>query len=161
MKIIERKQELERMNARRNSNGILEFGNLEYTISRVKDDPSNYDYGMKVLLVENLFENIKFISGLDKNRLFFEKLGINKNMSLDNHKDVDVLYKFLVNLVNSYNEFAITFAFYNHLSQENYRKELDKEKERLSDSEKIEDDTFWYFNSQWDVLNSSMQTGEE
>ena len=161
MKIDERKKEIEKMGLKRNDLGIIEFDNLEYTISRVKDDPSNYDYGMKVLLVENLFENIKFISGLDKNRLFFEKLGINKNMSLDNHKDVDVLYKFLVNLVNSYNEFAITFAFYNHLSQENYRKELDKEKERLSDSEKIEDDTFWYFNSQWDVLNSSIQTGEE
>ena len=110
------------MGLKRNSLGIIEFDNLEYTISRVKESPSCYDYGMKVLLVENLFENIKFISGLDKNRVFFEKLGINRNMSLNSHKDVNILYNFLVNLVNSYNDFAITFAFYNHKNQENYRK---------------------------------------
>ena len=160
MKIEERKKEIEKMGLKRDKSGIIEFDNLEYTISRVKDAPSNYDYGMKVLLVENLFENIKFISGLDKNRIFFEKLGINKNMSLNNHKDVNTLYNFLVSLVNSYNDFAITFAFYNHKSQENYRKEIDKEKERVSDSEKIEDDTLWYFSSQWDVLNSSLSFEE-
>ena len=42
-----------------------------------------------------------------------------------------------------------------------YRKEIDKEKERFNDSCEIEDDTFWYFSSQWDVLNSSFQANEE
>ena len=160
MKNEERKQEIEKMGLKRNDSGIIEFDNIEYTISRVKESPSSYDYNMKVLLVENLFENIKFISGLDKNRIFFEKLGINKNMSLNNHKDVDVLYNFLVNLVNSYNDFAITFAFHNHKSQENHIKEVDKEHDRESDSSKIEDDTFWYFSSQWDILNSSLSFEE-
>ena len=160
MKIEERKKEIEKMGLKRNKSGIIEFENIEYTISRVKDAPSCYDYGMKVLLVENLFENIKFISGLDKNRIFFEKLGINRKMSLNNHKDVDVLYNFLVNLVNSYNDFAITFAFYNHKSQEKHIKEVDKEYDRESDSSEIEDDTFWYFSSQWDMLNSSLSFEE-
>ncbi len=161
MKNLEREKEIEKMGIKRDSLGILEFGNIEYTISRVKESPDCYDFGMKALLVENLFENIKFISGLSKHKAFFEKLGINENMSLDNRSDVEVLYKFLVNLVNSYNDFAITFAFYNHLSQEKYRKEVDRKNNRKSDEDKISEDTFWYFSSQWDVLNSSIQTSEE
>ena len=43
MKIEERKKEIEKMGLKRNSLGIIEFDNLEYTISRVKESPSCYD----------------------------------------------------------------------------------------------------------------------
>lgn len=157
MTIEERNREIDSMKLIRNSKGILEFGDLEKTISKIKTNPDNYDYELKKLLVENLYENIKFISGLDKNRLFFEKIGINNKMSLDSEKDVEILYNFLVNLVNSYTRFAITFAFYNHKSQEDYRKDL-KEDDNIDE---ITEDTFWYFVSEWDFLNSVIDVNEE
>lgn len=157
MTIEERNKEINSMKLIRSSKGILEFGDIEYTISKIKATPNNYDYELKKMLVENLYENIKFISGLDKNRLFFEKFGIDDNMSLDNEKDVETLYNFLVNLVNSYNRFAITFAFYNHKSQEDYRKELNED----DNIDEITEDTFWYFVSEWDFLNSVIDANEE
>ncbi len=157
MTIEERNREIDSMKLTRDSNNILEFGDIENAISKIKTNPDNYDYELKKLLVENLYENIKFISGLDKNRLFFEKIGINNNMSLDSEKDVEVLYNFLVNLVNSYNRFAITFAFYNHKSQEEYRKSLDDKNNELE----ITEDTFWYFASEWEFLNSVIDVNEE
>ena len=157
MTIEERNREIDSMKLIRNSKGILEFGDLEKAISKIKTNPDNYDYELKKLLVENLYENIKFISGLDKNRLFFEKIGINNKMSLDSEKDVEILYNFLVNLVNSYTRFAITFAFYNHKSQEDYRKDL-KDDDNIDE---ITEDTFWYFVSEWDFLNSVIDVNEE
>lgn len=150
-----KQKEIKKIDMKRDKNGILVFNDLTYIVNKLQGN-TNYNYELKKLLVENLYENIKFISKKEENKQFFNNIGINENMSLENKRDIDILFDFLTNLIkisfNTHNDFhAITFAFYNHLGQEHYRENLYKKDEIVSKKEII-DSTFLYFNTKWRFL---------
>ena len=141
------------MNCARDKRGILEFENYENIIFKLCNDPKNYNFEIRKILVENMYENIKFISGWDKNRVFFEKLGINRNLSLENKKDVDLLYDFLVKLVQKKgNKTNIGYVFFNHKSREFYRKDTLKSQGKNVDMKKIIFETLDNFLFEWYFL---------
>ena len=74
-----------------------------------------YDYQIKRLFVENVYENIKFM--YHNHEKFFKDMGITTNMSLDDKKVIDKLYKFVVDLVwcnCKTNQWYFNSVFSNH-----------------------------------------------
>lgn len=70
-----RNQEIKYIGLKRNPKSILEFNHIDYIVSKLKDTTTNYDFDLKKLLVENLYENIKYISKIDQNQHLFKRLG--------------------------------------------------------------------------------------
>lgn len=74
-----------------------------------------FEYNMRKLFVENLYENIKFIYYEYED--FFKKLNISDTMSLENIESVNNLYQFVVDLIwcnCQSNQYALNSVFSNH-----------------------------------------------
>ena len=111
------KEEKRLLSCNRDKRNILVIENLEYAFNTLKENPEKYDYEMKKILVENLYENIKFLFAFPDLKVMFEKMGFSKDMNLNNKKDVDLLYNYLVELVKThYGDYSLAFTIYNHKS---------------------------------------------
>lgn len=96
---------------------LLEYKIPRFLLSHRELDSSRfshkYDYDMKKLFVENMYENIKFIYKDYED--FFKKLNIRSNMSLRVKGNVDILFRFMVDLVwCNYNEYSLLYIFQNY-----------------------------------------------
>lgn len=109
-----------------------------------------YQFNMKKVIVENMYDNIKFIYSEFSD--FFKELGIEKRMSLNNIKSLDLLFSFIVGLVwCNYDEYALFYVFDNY---KNVIAEINNPS--FSEQEKI---TYTYidFCSKWEILIDNYQ----
>lgn len=83
-----------------------------------------YQYNIRKFLVENMYDNIKFIYSDCGVKSFFNSLGINDKLSLKREKDVDKLFNFMKEIVwCNYNEYSLSSVFYNYKTLiETYKK---------------------------------------
>lgn len=109
-----------------------------------------YQFNMKKVVVENMYDNIKFIYNEYKD--FFKSVGISDRLSLKNSKSLNILFKFMQELVwCNYKEYALFYVF------DNYKNVIKENVSNERTIEEIEKNILNSFNIQWDTLISNYQ----
>lgn len=104
-----------------------------------------YQFNMKKIIVENMYDNIKFV--YDEYQEFFKSIGISNRMSLKNSKSLNILFKFMQELVwCNYDEYALFYVF------DNYKHIIEDAPINGKTPEEIKTIIWNSYDVQWDIL---------
>ncbi|MDO5556956.1 MAG: hypothetical protein Q4G05_01745 [Clostridia bacterium] len=77
-----------------------------------------YQYHIRKFLVENLYDNIRFLYKDFENQRFFKGLDITDKLSLKNAKSVDILFAFMREIIwCNYDEYSLFYVFSNYKNE--------------------------------------------
>ena len=127
---------------------LLDYESPTFLLST---DDNNYIFVFKKYCIKSFYDNIRFIYKYDK--MLFRRIGIKRNMSLNNEKDVNTIFNFMMDIIHfNKDKYQLFFVF------ENYRVFIDDKKiyyakkKKKYNEDNIVNDVYHNICDNWDIL---------
>ena len=142
---------------KRNKDGIITFKNIPKVFDALKKNPDGFDDVTKRVIVENFYENLRFVSLHIDVRLFLQKYKINRNLDLKNEQDLNTIYNFLLKIININTECDSSFChlfFVNHKQSEYRRKRICEKSDKTFNKNKAIFESLIFYESHFEGILS-------